>query len=335
MALTMPEQLRFSGKNIIMVLYGLPGVGKTTLALSAPKAAIFDVDQGLVRVRPEHRKAAETSVDYETIIKTLESIDPKQYSTIIIDTMGALIDSMKEWAIKTYPSASRTNGGFSQQGFGYIKTEFARLSAYLRARFNVIFLFHATRTKGDDNEFYYDLICEGSAKVMVWQPADLGAYMFIENGKRFLGFSPTTRYSAKSGHGLKGLIQTPELNPGDPNDFLTKLFAEVKASIDKSDEAGAAEREAYEQIMAAGRAAIAKIKKAADVAAAGSEIKKLGSALTSTTELRALMAKHNAEKGIVWDKENKVFVDTKEPEPEPEAPAPEEPAAEEDGGGLL
>ena len=51
-----PENMDFSNKNIIMIISGLPGVGKTTLSLSAPDVVLVDADEGMARVKPEHRK---------------------------------------------------------------------------------------------------------------------------------------------------------------------------------------------------------------------------------------------------------------------------------------
>ena len=47
-----------------------------------------------------------------------------QYKTIAIDTGGALIELMKDWAMRTEPTANKKNGGFSLQGYGVIKSEF-------------------------------------------------------------------------------------------------------------------------------------------------------------------------------------------------------------------
>ena len=53
---------------------------------------------------------------------------------------------------------------------------------------------------GDD--VFYDLVCEGSAKTLVYQPADLCGYLQIVNGERYLGFTPTMNYNAKSAYGI-------------------------------------------------------------------------------------------------------------------------------------
>ena len=44
MAIIKPEAMDFSNKNVIMIISGLPGTGKTTLALSAPDVLLIDAD---------------------------------------------------------------------------------------------------------------------------------------------------------------------------------------------------------------------------------------------------------------------------------------------------
>ena len=46
-----PENMSFDSKKFSMILYGSPGVGKTTLALSAPDPILIDFDRGMSRVR--------------------------------------------------------------------------------------------------------------------------------------------------------------------------------------------------------------------------------------------------------------------------------------------
>ena len=300
-----PENMDFSNKNIIMIVSGLPGVGKTTLALSAPDVVLIDADEGLSRVKPEHRKDSSMVKTYEDLLDDIMSFDG-HYKTVVIDTCGALIDLMKDWAMRTEPSASKKSGGFSQQGYGFIKTEFLRLSAELRKKFNVVFLFHAAKDRQGDDVFY-DIVCEGSAKTLVWQPADLGAYLHIVNGERYLGFTPTMNYNAKSAYGIKGLVKVPELKDGEPNDFLTKLFAKVKENIAAESASLAPQKEAYEEAIAAGKLAIETIQKPEDVTEAMSAIKSLPHALTSERELKAALTERLKELRIVYNKGNKAY----------------------------
>lgn len=300
-----PENMDFSNKNIIMIISGLPGVGKTTLALSAPDVVLIDADEGMARVNPAHRKDSSMVKTYEELLSDIKSFEG-HYKTVVIDTCGALIDLMKDWAMRTEPTASKKSGGFSQQGYGFIKTEFLRLSAELRKKFNVVFLFHAAKDRQGDDVFY-DIVCEGSAKTLVWQPADLGAYLHIVNGERYLGFTPTMNYNAKSAYGIKGLVKVPELKDGEPNDFLTKLFAKVKENIAAESASLAPQKEAYEEAIAAGKLAIETIQKPEDVTEAMSAIKSLPHALTSERELKAALTERLKELRIVYNKGNKAY----------------------------
>lgn len=305
MPIVKPTEMNFSNKNIIMILSGLPGTGKTTLALSAPDVLLIDTDEGMARVNPAHRKDASVCKTYEEILADVKAAEGT-YKTIVIDTCGALIEYMKDWAMRTDPKASKKDGGFSLQGYGVIKSEFIRLSAELRKKFNVIFLFHETMTKQDESVFY-ELVVEGSARTLVYQPADLAAHLFIQNGRRYLGFTPTEQYSAKSAYGIKGIIEIPELKEGDPNDFLTKLFVKVRENLSKENEELNPQREAYEEAMSVAREICSLVEAPDEVERAAAALKNIKHALTSEKEAKAMLKARLAELNIVWDKSAKVY----------------------------
>lgn len=306
MPIVKPTEMDFSKKNIIMIVSGLPGTGKTTLALSAPDVLLIDTDEGLARVNPAHRKDASVCKTYEEILADIKAAEG-QYKTIVIDTCGALIEYMKDWAMRTDPKASKNNGGFSLQGYGVIKQEFLRLSAELRKKFNVIFLFHENMTKNGDEGTFYELVVEGSTRTLVYQPADLAAHLFIMNGKRYLGFTPTEQYSAKSAYGIKGLVEVPELKDGDPNDFLTKLFAKVRDNLAKESKTLAPQKDTYTEAMAEAKSICECVHAPEDVAQAAQAIAGLTHALTSEKEAKAMLKARIAELNIVWDKATKTY----------------------------
>ena len=305
MAITKPAEMNFSGKNIIMIISGLPGTGKTTLALSAPDVLLIDTDEGMARVNPAHRKDASICKTYEEVLADIKVADG-QYKTIVIDTCGALIEYMKDWAMRTDPKASKKDGGFSLQGYGIIKSEFIRLSAELRKKFNVVYLFHENMTKVDENVFY-ELVVEGSTRTLVYQPADLAAHLFIQNGKRYLGFTPTEQYSAKSAYGIKGLIEVPELKEGEPNDFLTKLFNTVRSNLLTEAKELAPKQAEYKEVMEAAKRVCADISKPEDIPGAMEMLQNLPHVLTSDKESKAMFKKRLAELNIVYDKTSKTY----------------------------
>ena len=307
MPIVKPENMNFSDKNLIMIVSGLPGTGKTTLALSAPGVLLIDTDEGLARVNPAHRKDASVCKTYEEILADIKAAEG-QYQTIVIDTCGALIEYMKDWAMRTDPKASKNNGGFSLQGYGVIKQEFLRLSAELRKKFNVIFLFHENMTKNGDEGTFYELVVEGSTRTLVYQPADLAAHLFIMNGKRYLGFTPTEQYSAKSAYGIKGLMEVPELKEGEPNEFLTKLFAKVRENLAAESKSLAPQKELYNIAILEAKRICNEVNGPEDVEEAAKAIKAMTHALTSEKESMAMLKARVSELGICWDKAKKAYV---------------------------
>ena len=305
MAIVAPSNMNFSDKNIIMIISGLPGTGKTTLALSAPDVLLIDTDEGMARVNPAHRKDASVCKTYEEILADIKTAEGK-YKTIVIDTCGALIEYMKDWAMRTDSKASKANGGFSLQGYGIIKSEFIRLSAELRKKFNVIYLFHENMTKNDDSLFY-ELVVEGSTRTLVYQPADLAGHLFIDHGKRFIGFTPTEQYSAKAAYGIKGIIEIPELKDGEENNFLTKLFAKVRKNLEEQNKVVAPQKSVYEETMATVRDFVSSIDTPEDVLPALKAIRALPHALTSKEEAQAAVKARISELGIVYDKATKSY----------------------------
>ena len=309
MAIVKPKDMKFSEKNIIMILSGLPGTGKTTLALSAPDVLLIDADEGLARVNPAHRRDASVCKTFDEVRADIQSAKG-QYKTVVVDTGGALVDMLKQHVIDhpaDYKGGAKASGGISLQGFGFVKQLFLDFSAELRRNFNVVFIFHENMTKNGDDGIFYELVCEGSARTLVYQPADLAAHLFIQNGQRYLGFTPTEQYSAKSAYGIKGIVQVPELKDGDPNDFLTKLFAKIRANLEAETAQLGPQQEQYAEVMAAAKRICEGISKPEHVSDAMEAMKSLPHALTSEKEAKAMIKKRLEELGIVWDKEAKQY----------------------------
>lgn len=304
-----PENLDFTNEKISMIITGLPGKGKTTLALSAPNAVIIDADKGLSRVRPEHRKPTISFTNYEEILADIEEVRKGGYETIIIDTGGALIESMKDWAMRNNESARQRDGSITIKGFGIVKTEFLRLSAYLRKYFNVIFIFHEIREKGSgDKDVFYDIVCEGSAKNLVWASASFGGHLFVENGKRYLGVTPTEQYNAKSALGVRGLIEIPELEEGQPNNFLTVLFEKIKQNMAAQSKEFAESRKKYNAAMEKGNEILATLQKPENAIKTLEKVRKLEHSLTSLKELEAIFKGVVKENNWVYDPKTKTYI---------------------------
>lgn len=304
MAIYKPDVLDFSDKTFCMVLSGQPGLGKTTLALSAPDPLLFDLDNGIARVRAEHRKLTTIDETYEELLSDMQTEEYKACKSVIIDTGGSLVQLMQPWA-KTQDAKAARDG---RAMYGVIKREFDRLTASIRNdKKNCIIVFHTTETQKGDLTVTR-LSCEGSSKDIVWTPADLGAHMFMLGQKRVIGFSPTEEYFAKSCFGISGIREIPTLKPGDKNDYLTRLFDEARANINKEMQTYAPQRAAYDKAMAHGRKIIDSVDALDKLNDALAQIGQLEHALTSKKELGALLNAKAKEINCKFSREDGAYV---------------------------
>ena len=305
------DELKIEDQNLTIIIQGAPGTGKSTLGYSAPDVLTIDLDRGAHRVKPEHRMGKDTSVctNFDEVKADVEYAKGK-YKTICIDTGGALVEMLKQYVVdhpQDFKGGAKAMGGISLQGYGFVKTLWNDFTRQLRQNFNVVYIFHESAEKNGDDGTFYSIVVEGAAKNVVWQSADLAARLFINNGQRYLGFTPTESYSAKSSFGISGLIPVPELKPGEKNDFLTKLFDKVRKNLAAETAALTPQKKAYDAAIAEAKDIVACVSKPEDVAMAAEAIKGLEHALTSEKEAKDMLKKRLAELNIVWDKAAKAY----------------------------
>ena len=303
----MPETMTFTDKNFSMILYGAPGLGKTTLALSAPKPILIDFDHGISRVKAYHRKATMVCKTYEEVLADIQSPEIADFETIVIDTGGAFVSYLQDWAMRTNPAQNRQkNGALSLKGFGAVKQEFQRFTNQIRdvMQKNVIYVFHSDEQKDKDGNPIQRLLCEGAVRNTVWQPCDFGGYMQMIGNRRVVSFTPETEFFAKGCYGIEGQREIPTLTrPTDQNDFLTRLFDEARANIEADNDAYAPMRKQYDETMAAVHQALDAITDAQTATDAANFIAGLTHALTSQKEARALLKDKTDSLGLKYSKE--------------------------------
>ena len=255
-----PNEIIEKEKKIRILIAGYPGIGKSTLALSAPNPLHIDVDFGIDRIEPRYRKPFIQPQSYEEILEDLTPNNVKDFDTLVFDTGGKLINLMSLWAIKKDPKYGQRDGTLSLKGYGFVGKEFVRLMDYCFYELNkhIVMVFHAIEEKDGDNT-RLRIKVEGQTKNNVWEPMDLGGFMEIYGNDRTIGFSNCERYFAKGTRGIKGVWKIPELTPSTPNDFLTRLFEQYNALAAQEVAETQKEQEAYEAAIAQGQEIIASI----------------------------------------------------------------------------
>lgn len=308
------ETLTQSEKKIRILIAGYPGIGKSTLALSAPNPLHIDVDFGIDRIEPRYRRDFIQPKTYDEILADLTPENVKDYDSLVFDTGGKLISLMSLWAIKKDPKYSQRDGSLSLKGYGFVGKEFQRLMDYCFYELgkHIVMVFHAIEDKDGDNT-RLRIKVEGQTKNNVWETQDLGGFVEMYGNNRTIGFSNCERYFAKGTRGVNGIIRIPELKENDPNDFLTKLFAQYNSKSAAEIAAANEQQKAYESAMAKAHKLIAGITDADTANAAMPKWKKIAHALTSELEANTAWNNHIKSLGLFYDKVLKKYT-----------PAPEE-----------
>ena len=305
-----PENMTFNDKKFSAIIYGSPGTGKTTVALSAPAPILIDFDRGISRVKAYHRKPTIFCNTYEEVLKDIESPEIKDFETFVIDTGGSFISYLQDWAMRDNPTVNKQkNGAISLKGFGAVKQEFQRFTNYVKdvLNKNIIYVFHSEEKTDKDGNPMQRLLCEGAAKNLVWQPCDFGGYMQMIGTRRIISFTPTDEFFAKGCFGIEGQREIPSLGVNDKNDFITRLFDEARANIEADNATLAPMLGQYEKVMMDAQCIIDSIETVEQANEALKTLPTMKHALTSKKEVSAMLSAKTSELGFVLDKKTKVY----------------------------
>lgn len=207
-------------KTVLGAIYGIPGGGKTTVALSMPKPLLLDTDRGLYRVQPEYRSDSVPVETYQDILDVLNE-DLSDYQTIVIDTLGKLVDLISDKVCADNPKFVQPDGTMSLRAWGLIKIEFKNLiKAIEKLNKNFILVAHEKEVmEGDSRIIRPDV--SGSAAKDIIKELDFLGYMEVVGKKRSISFTPSSKFYAKNSLGLDSYVEIPILAKGDNNTFLT------------------------------------------------------------------------------------------------------------------
>ncbi len=139
--------------NIVMVIYGKGGTGKTTFAASAPKPLILDFENGTKFLGDRGIKA--DVIRFSEWITKAEKLQLAgmidNYDSIILDPLGEAMDKLiesKEIVGKLYRNG---NGGLTMAGWGEVKKQMKSFLKYLRdTGKNIIIVSHVNEFQSDD-----------------------------------------------------------------------------------------------------------------------------------------------------------------------------------------
>ena len=294
--------------TVKMMIYGQAGMGKTTLALSAPKPLLLDFDGGVKRVNMAHLDGVDTVqvASWQDVQQVLQE-DLSPYRTIVVDTVGKMMDYIISYKCGTRQPQIRDWGG--------INAEFAWLTRTLSGLDkHVIFVAHRdTRKEGDDTVFIPSLR-EKSYNSIVTE-LDLLGYLEMksENGvqRRTITFDPTSRNDGKNTCNLPGLMQVPAITDAEGRPTAKNDFIAVKVIAPYLEMLRAKKEEAarYERVIEEIKENIELITDARSANEFAARINEFDHAGSSLIMARSLFAAKVKALGLVFDKETKTYAD--------------------------
>ena len=283
----------FPKRPVIIVIYGTPGVGKTSLFNTSKNPILLDCDRGADR--SVNRQDTIVATNWKEVMQDEGEI--KNYSTLGIDTAKAVLDDFLMTHVIEQDYKLKTN---KLKAYGAIGDEF---KFFVNKRRNegidIVVIAHAKEEKdGDLIRLSPDVT--GQSKDLLLRIADQVGFLTMVNNKRTLTFEPTDRTIGKN------VAKLPTMEIPDENDpaflsFMADIIEKVKESIQKQSEA---QKEALEKVREL-TSAIETMETPEQAMEISNEIMKLTK--MQQVGLRKIFSEKTTSIGIKYNKETKVF----------------------------
>jgi phage nucleotide-binding protein len=304
-----PNELSINA-TIKMLVYGQPGIGKTTIALSSPNPVLFDFDGGVSRINKAHQCPTLQVESWEQVLDALTELEQaNDFKTIVVDTAGKMLDFMSDYIMRNDPKMKMRDGSLALKGYGQRKVMFTNLIKRISLMGkNVVFVAHEKEDKdGDVRRVRPDM--SGSSLGDLIKELDLVGYMQAYGKERTICWTPNEQYYAKNTCNLPEFEKVPVIIDAQggiagENDYLTKTFDNYAAYLKQQAKIGDDYTALVDQIAAD----IAAITDADGANAFITKIDDYGHIWDSKAKARRLFADHMAKmENVTYDKKTKRY----------------------------
>lgn len=195
---TGPEETQTKLKVLV---YGHPGVGKTTFAASGPGTLLVDVENGAGLLGLRGIKVDRTRIKtWSEMQEVLEFCKTKKWQTVAIDPIGELLDKLLQ-ELKLSGYGANKGDSLSLQGWGVAKEKFRKMLRDFRdLDMNVVLVAHSSEKKEEEALLVRPKL-QASLDEDVCGMMDVVGYMKMDRVEkknvRRLYVQPTEKYYAK------------------------------------------------------------------------------------------------------------------------------------------
>lgn len=302
-----PNELQVKS-TLSALIYGQPGMGKTTLALSAPHPLLLDFDGGVHRVNAAHRVDTVQITKWEEVDEVMHDPDIAGYQTIVIDTAGKMLSFMDKYIMQNNPKMKKADGTLSLQGYGVRKNMFINFvnQVSLMGK-SVIFVAHEREEKNGDEKQIRPEIGGSSAGDLI-KELDLVGYMEAIGKKRTISFNPCEKFYGKNTCNLPGRMEIPTIineqgAPTGSNDFMSKIIESYSNYQAKQTELSSE----YEDLMEVIKAQIETVVDAETANEVTKSLANMQHIFDSKLQAGQLLNKRCKELGLKFDKIKKEY----------------------------
>ena len=290
-------------KQVVVGIYGDPGIGKTSVAFSTANPLLLDFDRGA------HRSAFRgdtVQIESWDEVSGMSESDLKGYDTIIVDTVGRQLDTITAYLAANDPKMVRRTGELTLQGYGALKGVFnSWLRRTMQIGKDIVLVAHAKEEKAAGDETNQRPDIQGGSYAEILKATDMLGYMFRGRNGAVLDFSPTERHVGKNAPGFAP-FEVPDLH-AEPDWFATVL----QSAKDTINERNSASKDVA--------AAVSEVRDMVEAAQSADEINDLvASHITdannkaTATQIGKLVKSQAKSLGLSYDKKAKAFVAPKE-----------------------
>ena len=304
-----PNELTINS-TIKMLIYGQPGIGKTTIALSSPSPVLFDFDGGVSRINKAHQCPTLQVESWEQALDALTEIEKGgvDCKTIVIDTAGKMLDYMSDYIMRNDPKMKMRDGSLALRGYGQRKVMFVNLLKRVGMMGkHIVFVAHEKEDKDGETRIVRPDM-SGSSLGDLLKELDLVGYMQAYGKDRTICWSPAERYYAKNTCNLPSYEKVPAIIDEQggitgENNFLSATFDNYAAYLKAQAEIGENYTALVEQITAD----VAAIKDAETADTFVAKMCKYEHIWDSKARARVLLKARTDELGLTYNKATKHY----------------------------